>query len=278
MKSSVSVAGVLAALAWGCGGDTTEGTPTTDGGVAPDATTNVCDGSACSDAGADGGTGGGTDAGTDASADAGAVHFVLVTPDVVPLGETSVQVTWAAPAGAPVAWYDVRASSDPASTPVPTTLTHLPAGTTRATLSGLKPGTLGRVVVAAAVGDAPAADAPTAPMWTPYGAINEDSVSSVTPLAGYPGAPYAEGIFVSSTFSMFFAHAYVKEASFVFAGRARVADRAPHLQLREPRRSVSERLRLPRRHGRHADLERRRLEGPVANSTRTASSSTITFR
>ncbi len=43
-------------------------------------------------------------------------------------------------------------------------------------------------------------------------------MNSVTPLTGYAGSPYAEGMFVSSHFSMFFAHAYLKEASFVFAG------------------------------------------------------------
>ncbi len=227
MKSSWSLVGVIAALAWGCDGfDGTVGVETKDSGVEPDAGTNLCDATACADAGGDaaGETGSdaasetGSDAASEAGGDAGSVHYVLVTPEAEPLGETSVQLTWAAPAGAPVAWYDVRASSDPASTPGPTALTHLPAGSTRATLSGLKPGTLGRVVVAAAVGDAPGADAPSAPMWTPYGAVNEDTVSSVTPLAGYAGIPYAEGMFVSATFSMFFAHGYVKEASFVFAG------------------------------------------------------------
>ena len=60
--------------------------------------------------------------------------------------------------------------------------------------------------------------APSSLLWTPFGAVNEDSVNSVTPLTGYAGSPYAEGMFVSSHFSMFFANAYVKEASFVFDG------------------------------------------------------------
>ena len=91
-------------------------------------------------------------------------------------------------------------------------------GTTSVVLPDLAPGTLGRVVIAAAIPGASSVSAPSSLLWTPFGAINEASVSSVTPLTGYAGSPYAEAMFVSSHFSMFFGHAYLKEASFVFDG------------------------------------------------------------
>jgi hypothetical protein len=169
---------------------------------------------------------GGMDAGAidggaiDAGAIDGSATFILVTPSTEPLSETSVRVTWPAPQ-ADVAYYDIRISSDPASEPDPRAapaLAHIAPTATSAVVSGLPPGTLGRVVVAAGVASGAAIASPSSVLWTPYGAINEDSVNSVTPLAGYAAAPYAESMFVSANFSMFFAHAYLKEASFVFKG------------------------------------------------------------
>jgi hypothetical protein len=146
--------------------------------------------------------------------------YVFVTPTVEPLSETSVRLTWTAAPGA-VRWYEVRVASS-LTTPlggVPPSLAHIAPSTTSAILADLTPGTLGRVVIAAAVpGGSSSSSGASSLLWTPFGAINEDSVSSVTPLTGYAGAPYAEGMFVSSHFSMFFAHAYLKEASFVFDG------------------------------------------------------------
>src|SRR5258708_10567073 len=146
--------------------------------------------------------------------------YVLVTPWGEPLSETSGRLSWTAPRR-DVAWYDVRVSNNPAVEPLPyaaPSLAHLPPGITNVVVSGLVPGTLGRTVVAAAVLSAASVPSPSQLLWTPYGAVNEASVNSVTPLAGYGGAPYAEGMFVSAKFSMFFAHAYLKEASFVFDG------------------------------------------------------------
>jgi hypothetical protein len=144
--------------------------------------------------------------------------YVLVTPTVEPLSETSARLTWTAANGA-VAWYEVRVAPSPTANPVVVpAYARIARGTTSVVLSDLSPGTLGRVVVAAAIPASPAVAAPSSVLWTPFGAINEDSVNSVTPLAGYAGAPYAEGMFVSSHFSMFYAHAYFKEASFVFDG------------------------------------------------------------
>jgi hypothetical protein len=151
--------------------------------------------------------------------DGGATH-VFAMPLVEPLSETSVRISWIAPS-VEVAYYDVRVSSDPASEPdahAAPYLAHVAPTATSAVVSGLPPGTLGRAVVAAAVASGSAIPSPSSLLWTPYGAINEDSVNSVTPLAGYAAAPYAESMFVSAEFSMFFAHAYLKEASFVFAG------------------------------------------------------------
>jgi Fibronectin type III domain len=144
--------------------------------------------------------------------------YALATPEVEPLSETSARITWTAATGH-VSWYEVRVAPSPtAALVVVPSFAHVAPSTTSVTLSGLAPGMLGRVVVAAAIPGASAVAAPTSVLWTPFGAINEDSVNSVTPLTGYAGAPYAEGMFVSSHFSMFFAHAYVKEASFVFDG------------------------------------------------------------
>src|SRR5882672_10900329 len=146
--------------------------------------------------------------------------YVLVTPSVEPLSETSVRLSWTAPRR-DVAWYDVRVSNNPAVEPLPyaaPSLAHLAPGITNVVVSGLVPGTLGQTVVAAAVLSAASVPSPSQLLWTPYGAVNEASVNSVTPLAGYGGAPYAEGMFVSANFSMFFSHAYLKEASFVFSG------------------------------------------------------------
>lgn len=145
--------------------------------------------------------------------------YVFVTPTVEPLSETSVRLTWSAAPGA-VRWYEVRIASS-LTTPlgeVPPSLAHIAPSTTSVILADLAPGTLGRVVIAAAVPGASSSSGGSSLLWTPFGAINEDSVSSVTPLTGYAGAPYAEGMFVSRHFSMFFAHAYLKEASFVFDG------------------------------------------------------------
>jgi hypothetical protein len=143
--------------------------------------------------------------------------YVLVTPTVVPLSETSAQIMWKAAAGA--AWYEIRvAATATAALAVVPASAHIAPGTTSAVLSALAPGTLGRVVVAAAIPAATSVPAPSSVLWTPFGAINEDSVNSVTPLTGYAGAPYAEGMYVSTHFSMLFAHAYLKEASFVFDG------------------------------------------------------------
>jgi hypothetical protein len=146
------------------------------------------------------------------------VGDVLVTPTVEPLSETSVRLSWTAPPGA-VAWYEVRVASSP-SAPLAAvaSLGRVAPRTSSVVLADLAPGTLGRAVVAAAIPGASAVSAPTRLLWTPFGAINETSVNSVTPLTGYAGAPYAEGMFVSSHFSMFFAQAYLKESSFVFDG------------------------------------------------------------
>ena len=144
--------------------------------------------------------------------------YVLVTPKVEPLSETSVRLNWTAATGH-VAWYEVRVASSTAGKPaVVPAFAHVAPGSTSVVLTDLAPGTLGHVVVAAAIPAGPSTTAPSALLWTPFGAINEDSVNSVTPLTGYAGAPYAEGMFVSSHFSMFFGHAYVKESSFVFDG------------------------------------------------------------
>jgi hypothetical protein len=168
--------------------------------------------------------------------------YVLLAPMVAPVSETSVNVSWAAAPGA-VSWYEVRISTTLGTTPAAVaSLSHLAPSTTSATVSALTPGTLGRIVIAAAVAPpATATDAGEAGagvegsvLWTPYGAVNEDSVSSVTPLSGYASAPYAEGMFVSANFSMFFAHAYVKEASFVFAGRPSSSIATPAYNFASP--------------------------------------------
>jgi NHL repeat len=144
--------------------------------------------------------------------------YVLVTPTVTPLDETRVSLTWTPPKG-DVAWYEVRASDTPGGAlAVRPALGHVAPTATNAVMDGLAPGALGKVVIAASIPSAAPAGAPGAILWTPFGAVNEPSVSSTTPLSGYVGRPYAEGMFVSSRFSMFYAHAYVKEASFVFAG------------------------------------------------------------
>jgi hypothetical protein len=227
MTRSVLLAGSLAALqAVACGSDDLRATvgvipgPCASGG----ADASACDGGtlrpSCE---ADGSCATAGDASADADAGVGpTAGYVFVTPTVEPLGETSVRLTWAAPGS--VSGYDVRVATSPSGTPAAVAaLSHLGPSTTTAVVSDLAPGTLGRVVIAASVpaGASPEAGASGAPavLWTPYGAINEDTVSSVTPLAGYAGTPYAEGMFVSANFSMFFAHAYVKESSFVFAGR-----------------------------------------------------------
>ena len=144
--------------------------------------------------------------------------YTLVTPTVEPLGETSARISWTAAAGH-VAWYEVRVASSPTATPaVVPAFAHVAPSVDTIVLSDLAPGTLGRVVVAAAIPAGKTTAASSSLLWTPFGAVNEDSVSSVTPLTGYAGAPYADGMFVSSHFSMFFAHGYLKEASFVFDG------------------------------------------------------------
>lgn len=148
-----------------------------------------------------------------------AASYTLLTPEVTPLGETSAALTWTAPAHGGVAWYEVRASDTPGGPLVVLpALARVAPTATSAVVQGLPAGSLGKVVVAAAIPSAQPSSAPGAVLWTPFGAINELSVSSSTPLTGYVGRPYAEGLFVSSRFSMFYAHGYNKEASFVFAG------------------------------------------------------------
>jgi hypothetical protein len=197
-------AAALLFLSWGCEGD----------GL--DATVGVL-GQTCI-AGARGDNPCGSNLACGADGRCAPAGYVLVTPTVEPLGETSARLTWTAAKGA-VAWYEVRiAASLSAALAALPALAHIAPATTSVVLTGLAPGTLGRVVVAAAVPGASAVSAPSSVLWTPFGAINEGSVSSVTPLTGYAGAPYAEGMFVSSRFSMFFGHAFLKEASFVFDG------------------------------------------------------------
>jgi hypothetical protein len=163
-----------------------------------------------------------------------AAGFVMITPTAHPLGETSVALSWAAPAG-PVAWYEVRVStaSGGALAPLPA-LGRLAPSATTAVVPGLAPGTLGHVVVAAAVPSSPSIAAPGALLWTPFGALNEDSVSSVTPIAGYAGTQYAEGMFVSSHFSMFYSHAFNKESSFVFDGMPTSSSARPLYNFASP--------------------------------------------
>ena len=200
-----SCAGVLPFVAGGCEGD---GLQATVGILGRTCVANVSGANPCGSNLACGKDGRCTPAG-----------YVFVTPTVEPLSETSVRLTWTAAAGA-VAWYEVRVAHN-LTTPiggVPAALAHIAPSTTNVILSDLAPGTLGRVVIAAAIPGSSSGSGGSSLLWTPFGAINEDSVSSVTPLTGYAGAPYAEGMFVSSHFSMFFAHAYLKEASFVFDG------------------------------------------------------------
>jgi hypothetical protein len=223
MKRSVLLAGSFAALqVVACGSD---GLQATVGVIA----SSCADGVAC-DAGArpscevDGSCTTGSDSGANPDATTPVARFVFVTPTVEPLSETAVRIRWATAPGS-VSGYEVRIATSRTGTPVAVaSLAQLAPSTTSAVVSDLTPGTLGRVVVAAtvaAIDPPPDADAGVASsvLWTPFGAINEDSVSSVTPLAGYGGPPYAEGMFVSANFSMFFAQAYLKESSFVFAGR-----------------------------------------------------------
>ena len=157
---------------------------------------------------------------------------VLVTPTVEPLSETSARITWTAPKGA-VSWYEVRVAPSPtdAATAVPG-FAHVSAGPTSVVLSALAPGTLERVVVAAVIPASAPAAAPSSLLWTPYGAINEDSVSSVTPLTGYAGAPYAEAMFVSSHFSIFFATRVSEGGLLRIRRHSVVPGRETHLWLR----------------------------------------------
>jgi hypothetical protein len=144
--------------------------------------------------------------------------YTLLTPTAEPLSETSARLAWT-PAAGHVAWYEVRVAASATATPkVVPAFAHVAPDVRTLVLTDLAPGTLGRVVVAAAIPGSKTVAAPSTPLWTPYGAVNEDSVNSVTPVTGYAGAPYAEAMFVSSHFSMFFGHAYLKEASYVFDG------------------------------------------------------------
>jgi hypothetical protein len=204
MKYVAFLASSLGVLACGCNGD---GLDATVGVLGQACRANVGSGDTC-----------GSNLACGADGRCTPVGHVLVTPTVEPLSETSARLTWTAAPGA-VAWYEVRVAPSPsAPLAVVGSLAHLAPTTSSVVLTDLAPGTLGRAVVAAAIPAASAVTAPSSLLWTPFGAINETSVNSVTPLTGYAGAPYAEGMFVSSHFSMFFAHAYLKEASFVFDG------------------------------------------------------------
>ena len=168
--------------------------------------------------------------------------YALATPTVAPLGETSARITWTAATGR-VAWYEVRVAPSPTAAPVAVPgFAHVAPGTTSVILTDLAPGTLGRVVVAAAIPGASAVAAPSSILWTPFGAINEDSVNSVTPLTGYAGAPYAEGdVRLEPLLDVL--RPRLRQGSVVRLRRDPfVADRDADLQLRQPDHQVRKRL------------------------------------
>ena len=247
MNRSVFLAGSLSLLqSTACGSDGLQGTV---GEIDSCGTDAACDAGAPPPSCDAAGSCSSPDSASDSSPDSG-TGYLLIAPTVQPLSETAAQVSWvAAPSSAgAVSWYEVRTSTSPSATPtVVASLSHLDPSVTSAVVSDLAPGTLGRVVVAAAIasptassigpidgGDAGEAGASGSVLWTPYGAINEATVSSVTPLSGYAFEPYAEGMFVSANFSMFFAHAYVDEASFVFNGYPSSSIAAPVYNFASP--------------------------------------------